>query len=325
MTFLVNFLAEIGLGIGITSLTMFQFGKWGKWKSGALLLMLVLTPFYLNQNLPIWVIIPWLLIISVGTIILVRLTVCSAYHSALFGFGPKAKDEKSTEPAKDALSKTVKKLESYNSFVLLSVALSVIVVILNSRFEIFQVPLLVIGLIGLMALAFFFMMGNKETLNQRLRLNLIVFLVSMYFVMSYLFIDTLFFFYGYLSASLYYSSILSTVVLGAFFILTEQMLLKVKRAIPSLGEDHSNAETFSKLFKTKVVVNVLLMVFLSDVPLAYSMLIEQNIQMMILWTFPFIAFLSYQSMNALRIDLEFRLQMGIEKRENLESKLEKMY
>lgn len=322
--FLIQFLAEIGLGIGITSLTMFQFGKWGKWKSVALIFMLVLTPFYINQDLPSWEIIVWLLIVTLGAIILIKLTVYSAYYLALFGFGKKSKDNKRKEPAKDALSKTVKKLESYNSFVLLSVALSVIVVILNSQLEILQVPLLVVGLIGLMVIAFRFTMGDKETLDQKLRLNLTVFLVSMYFVGSYLFIDTLFFFYSYLSVSLYYSSIFSTIVLGAFFVLTEQMLLKVKKAIPSLGKDHKNAETFSRLFKIKVIVNVLLIVFLSDIPLVYSMFVEQNIQTMILWTFPFILFLSYQSMNALRINLEFQMQMGMETRENLERKLEKM-
>lgn len=321
--FLVSFLAEIGLDIGIISLTMLRFGKWGKWKSASILLLVVLTPFYIKQDLPIWVIVPWLLIISVGSIILTRLTIFSAYHSALFESNKKSKNDKIKEPAKDALSKTIKKLEKYNSFVLLSVALSVTVVVLNSRLEILQAPLLVVGVVSLLALAFYFIMSDKETLSQKLQINLNVFLVSTYFVTSYLFIDILFFLFAYLSLSLYYSSIFATVVLGASLILTERMLLKVKKAIPS-SENQTNAKIFSRLFKIKVAVNVLLLVLLSDIPLVYSILLEQNIQNMILWTLPFVAFLAYTSMNALKIDLEFQMQMGLENRKNFEKIYSKM-
>ncbi|MCW4011286.1 MAG: hypothetical protein NWF05_11835 [Candidatus Bathyarchaeota archaeon] len=320
--FLVNFLAEIGLGIGITSLTMFQFGQRSKWKPFAIIFLLLLSPFYINQGLPSWVIIAWLAIIAVGTFFLVRITIGSAYHLALFGKA--SKENKRKEPAKDALSKTVKKLENYILFILLPVGLLVVVVMLKSPFEILQVPLLAVGLICLMAIFFCFIMGDKETLNKKLKLNLTVFLVLTYFVMGYLFVDLFYFFYAYLSSSIHHSAIFSTIILGALFVLIEQMLLKVKKDIPSLVKNHTLAETFSRLFKVNIVTNVLLMVFLSDIPLVYSMFVEQNIQLMIMWTFPFIAFLSYQSMKALRIDLEFQLQMGLAQREELEDKLKKL-
>jgi hypothetical protein len=320
--YLVRFLAEVGLSISISCLMLILFSKkGGKWTGGAIVFLLFMTTFYINQIPFVWAISAWLLLLPFGFLILFKNTKACSYYFVLNNLeeNPDNKKEKKKE-----LSTRLKKLDGYNTVLLTSLTGLLIVVFLNGNFAIFQVPLFIIGFSVLLGLSYFFFTSDKNSLNRKLNVNLLTFMVSLYFIMSYLFLNMLFYLYADFGFSLFYSSIFASVVIGGISLLMENELLRIQKAILVSEKNRSLAEIFSKYYKAMVIVSFLLILILSDTPLAYQTIVNEDIGMMLQWMGPFFMFLSFYSMKGLANYYKFQLDAGLLEKTNLENEFRKL-
>lgn len=323
LEFLERFLAEVVLDIAIMCLFLMFFYKEGKkWKEISGVFLAVTSVLYLSQRnfSSIWLIPIWFLLTPIGIFLLFKNAKIYAYYLTL---NPIKRNQQTVEQSKKSLATRLKSLENLNCFLLAGILLLAVVVLLHESLMILQVPFILSGVVALFAIGIFFFMNDKNSTNRRLRVNLITFLISSYVVTIYAFVNLLLFLYAYLSLSLLNSSIFSSLILGVFFVLIDNVLLRVERAILSSEANHSLCEQYSGYYGTNAKVNLLLILILSDTPLFYGMFLEQNMTTAIWWTYGFTIFLSFQFINTLRHNLEFKMKTGLLEREKVQEELAK--
>lgn len=245
----------------------------------------------------------------------------SAYHLALNPIKQSKKTDKQTK--KDPLL-AFEKFGNLNKFLFATILVLALSFSFHKSLEILQVPLMLFGMIALFIIGIFFFMSDKSTPNQELRVNIVTFLVSCYLIMTYAFLTLFLFLYAYFSINLFYSAVGSAVLVGVLFILVEHVLLLLKSSIIYSKKRASLGKIFSKYFRVNVIISLIITLTLSDLPIIYSMFLEQSIEKMIMWTYPFFIFISFTSRNALRENLEFNLKIGLLKRTTIEEELEKL-
>ena len=324
LEFLESFLAEVVLSIAILCFMLaFRYRKGRKWKMLSFVFLVAISPFYLRwmDFLSSWLIPIWLLLTLVGFFILVKNIKISAYYLVL---NPTKPSKKPIEKTKKKLSSKLKMFEGLTYFLFATILVSILSFSFHESLEILQVPLQLVGIIVLFAIAIFYFLSDKNSPNRKLRVSLITFLVSSYVIMTYAFLHLMLFLYVYLSINLVYSSICATVMLGAFLFLVEHALLLLKPSIISSERKRSLSETFLRYSMANTIISLILVLILSDTLLLYIMFLEQSIEMMIVWTFPFFGFISGFYMNALRNNLEFKMQIGLLERSKLEQELNRL-
>lgn len=328
--FLENFLAEVGLSIAIACTIFAFFYKGGlKWKILSYVFLAVISPFYLKLNpdfpflqIPQFsLILIWVVLIPVGIFVLFKNLKITAYYLVLNPIRP---DNKPIKKTKKKLSTKLKMFENLTIFLFATILANITVLSLHKSLEIFQLPLQLVGTILLVAIGIFYYLSEKNSLKRRMRVTLITFLSSIYVIMAYFFLNLILHLYTYLSISLLNSTLYSTLVLVAFFLLVEYALRSLKSTIISSEKNRSIGETFSKYFIGNAIISLLLILVFSDAVVIYSMFLEESILAMILWTGPFIFFIAGFYMNALRINLEFKTQIGLLERPKLEEELNRL-
>ena len=321
--FLEMFLAEVVLSIALVCFSLMFFYKKGrKWKIFSLVFLAVVSPFYLSQRdfFFNWLIPIWLFLTPIGVFILLKNIKINAYYSVL---NPTRPSKKHIEKTKKRLSSKLKMFEGLTYFLFATILICILSFSFHESLKILQFPLQLVGVIVLFAVALFYFLSDKNSPKRKLRVILITFLSSSYFAMMYLFLNLILYLYVYLSLTLFHSMLYATMVLGVFFILVEQALLSLKTSIISSERNRSLGEIFSRYFMANVIISLLLILIFSDALVVYSMFLEQSIETMILWTYPFLIFISFFYMNALRDNLEFKMQIGVFERQTLEDELDR--
>jgi hypothetical protein len=323
LEFLERFLAEVALDIAVTCLfLMFIYKEGRKWKKTSVGFTAITSVLYLSQRdfFSIWLIPIWFLLTPIGIFILFKNIKISAYYLTL---NPFKRSQKTAEQPKKNLSIRLKSLENLNYFLLGTVLVLAVAAYFHESLLILQVPIFLSGIVALFVIGIFFFMSDRNSVNRKLRVNVITFLVSSYLVMIYAFLNLLLFLYGYLSVSLLNSSIYSSIILGVFFVLVEKVLLLIERPIISSETNRSLGEQYSRYFDANATISLLLILILSDAPLFYGMFLEQNITTAIAWTYFFTIFISIQFLNTLRHSLDFKMQTGLLERQKVQEEFDR--
>jgi hypothetical protein len=324
LEFLERFLAEVVLDIAIMCLfLLFLYKEGRKWKEISGGFFAVTLVLYLSQRdlFSIWLIPIWFLLAPSGIFLLFKNAKIYVYYLTL---NPIKKNQQTVEQSKKSLATRLKNLENFNYFLLGTLLILAVVAYLHKSLMILQVPFLLSGIVALFIIGIFFFMSDKNSINRKLKVNLITFLVSSYVVTVFAFLNLLLFLYAYLSVTLLNSSIFSSLTLGVFFVLVDNVLLRVERAMLSSETSRSLRKQYSRYYSANARVNLLLMLILSDTPLFYGMFLEQNMTTAIWWTYGFTIFITFQFINTLRHSLEFRMKTGLLERQKVQEELDKL-
>jgi hypothetical protein len=324
LEFFSRFLAEVVLDIALMCLFLMSFYKEGrKWKELSVGFLVVTSVFYLSQRdfFSIWDIPIWCLLIPIGIILLFKNAKIYAYNLAL---NPIKRNQQTVGQPKNMLTKTLKSLENLNFFLFTVVSVLAVAAYFHGSLMVLQVPLFLSGIFALFGIGIFFFMSDKNSINRKLKVNLITFLASSYVITIYAFINLLLWLTAYFSVNLLYSSIGSSLMLGVFFILVEQVLLRIEREVVSSEPNRSLCEQFSKYYGANAKINLFLVVILSDTPLFYSMFLEQDMTTAIMWTCGFVIFITFQFIKTLRENLDFTIKTGLLDRQKVQEELDRI-
>jgi len=214
LEFLSRFLAEVVLDIAIMCLFLMLISKEGKkWKKMSGGFLAVTSVLYLSQRVffSIWLIPIWFLLIPVGIFLFFKNAKTYAYYLTL---NPPKRNQQTVEQSKNKLATRLKSLENLNYFLFAIVSVLAVAAYFHESLMILQVPFFLSGIVALFGIGIFFSMSDKNSINRKLRVNLITFLVSSYVITIYAFLNLLLFLYAYFSVSLLNSSIGSSLMLG---------------------------------------------------------------------------------------------------------------
>lgn len=325
LEFLSRFLAEVVFDIGTVCILVMLLSKEGKkWKIMSVVFFAVISVPYLSQKnfFTVWLIPFWFLLIPVGVFLLFKNAKTYAYHIALNP--PTKTNQQTVEPSKNGLAKRLKNLENLNIFLMGTVLVLAVAVYFRQSLMVLQVPFFLLGVVSLFVIGVFFFMSDKNSINRKLSVNMITFLLSSYVITMYAFLNLLLFLFAYFSLSLLNSSIISSVMIGVFFMMVEYVLLRIERELVSSEPSHSLCEQYSRYFSMNSRINLLLILVLSDTPLFYSMFLEQNMTYAIWWTYGFTIFITFEFINTLRHNLDFKMKTRLLERQNVQEELDKL-
>lgn len=271
--------------------------------------------FQISQLPEILFVVIWIVIIPIATLILFKNVKAGAYSSVLHC---SKIEQKPVLKTNKNLSIKLKDLNLFTNIVLASVFLSIVFLPWHESIEIIQIPLQLIGIFAVLAIASFYYANDKNSLQRKMRISLIAFLATFYVTMSYTFIYLIQYLHLFLSLPLILCVVTSSAIFGVFFFFVENHLISIRTSIVRSSKSKSFLEMFSKYFMRNVAIMLLLILLFSDSLLLYTIFIEENIGMMILWTMPFILFIARFYRDALRENLHFKNEMGLIDRNVLE-------
>lgn len=288
---------------------------------------------------------------AIGILVCNKVVKGGSYIRALQLTEPKSESQRTKRNKKDkeSFSRRLAQLKHINEGMILSVIVSVIAsvfLITYQGFGLYQMPLFLFGSVASIAIFFYFTLNDKKAIDKRLRVNLRVFIILTYILMAYAFIDALFYLYVYSPLRLYESSVIASLMVAVVFACSEYVITMVRKSIifsikadEQKSVDSANNQKsrkkpeplpksipaiFAKYSNLNSLIGLSAVVILCDAPMVYSIVVEQNLQIMLSWTQPFFIFFLGYAISTFANNLEFQINTDLLNRSDLMKKIRKI-